>query len=219
VKQAVPSPPAFLQRIASKGAYDTEAGSPAVLTYLTLLDRVLEDRVIDTNEQETLVSSIEQLGLSREQVVAAHTTYLQHLTAQALADGVVTDAEQADLQSVADLLGTDRARLYSLLDQTRAQLGHLVASPPSAADLAGLSVCFTGELQSSIRGAPVTRAVAQRLAEKVGLVIANNVTKKLDVLVVADPNSQSGKAKKARSYGTRIVTERVFWQMIGVAAD
>jgi DNA polymerase-3 subunit epsilon len=161
VKQRVPSPPAFLQRIASKGAYDTEASSPAVLTYLTLLDRVLEDRVIDTNEQETLVSTIEQLGFSRGQVVAAHTTYLQHLTAQALADGVVTDTEQADLESVADLLGT----------------------------------------------------------EKAGLVIANNVTKKLDVLVVADPNTQSGKAKKARSYGTRIVAERVFWQMIGVATD
>jgi DNA polymerase-3 subunit epsilon len=42
------------------------------------------------------------------------------------------------------------------------------------------------------------------------------VTKKLDILVVADPHTQSGKARKARQYGTRIVHEPVFWQMLGV---
>jgi len=219
VRNRLPSPPAFLQRIVSKGAYDTEAGSPAVLTYLTLLDRVLEDRVIDASEQEVLVSTIEHLGLSRGQVTAAHTTYLQHLTAQALADGVVTDLERTDLETVARLLGTDTRKLDSLLDETREQLEHLTPVPHSPEDLTGLSVCFTGELQSAIRGKPVTRAVAQGLAEKAGLAIANSVTKKLDLLVVADPNTQSGKAKKARAYGTRIVAEPVFWQMIGVGVD
>ena len=43
------------------------------------------------------------------------------------------------------------------------------------------------------------------------------VTKKLDLLVLADPHSQSGKAKKARQYGIRILHEPVFWKAIGVA--
>lgn len=34
--------------------------------------------------------------------------------------------------------------------------------------------------------------------------------------IVADPQSASGKAKKARSYGTRIIAEAVVWQLIGV---
>jgi len=46
-----------------------------------------------------------------------------------------------------------------------------------------------------------------------------NVTKKLDLLVVSDPNTQSGEARKARNYGTRILAEAVFWRMVGVAID
>jgi DNA polymerase III subunit epsilon len=41
----------------------------------------------------------------------------------------------------------------------------------------------------------------------------------LDLLVVADPDSMSGKAKKAREYGIRIVAEPVFWSMMGVNVD
>jgi DNA polymerase-3 subunit epsilon len=42
-----------------------------------------------------------------------------------------------------------------------------------------------------------------------------NVSKGLDVLVVADPDTQSGKATKARQLGTRVMAEPVFWQAIG----
>lgn len=47
----------------------------------------------------------------------------------------------------------------------------------------------------------------------------SGVTKKLDLLVCADPHSQSGKAKKAREYGIRILAEPAFWRAIGVAAE
>jgi hypothetical protein len=33
--------------------------------------------------------------------------------------------------------------------------------------------------------------------------------------VVADPHTQSGKAKKARRYGVRLLAEPVFWQLMG----
>jgi NAD-dependent DNA ligase len=88
-----------------------------------------------------------------------------------------------------------------------------------SSELVGKRVCFTGELISTIGGKSVTRAMAHAFAERAGLVIASSVTKQLDVLVVADPCSQSGKAKKARQYGTRIIAEAVFWKMIGVAVD
>jgi DNA polymerase-3 subunit epsilon len=85
--------------------------------------------------------------------------------------------------------------------------------------LRGKRVCFTGELQARIDGGPVTRAVAQQLAAQAGLVVANSVTKKLDLLVAADPNTLSGKGRKARHYGTRIVAEAAFWRMLGVAVE
>jgi len=37
------------------------------------------------------------------------------------------------------------------------------------------------------------------------------------LLVAADTNTQSGKAKKARSYGVRVVGEPEFWKMLGLA--
>jgi len=72
---------------------------------------------------------------------------------------------------------------------------------------------------NTLLGEPVTRAQAYRLALDAGLTVLENVTKRLDVLVVADPLSESGKAKKARAYGTRIVAEAVFWHSIGARFD
>ena len=54
------------------------------------------------------------------------------------------------------------------------------------------------------------------MAADKGLNVLDRVTKKLDILVVADPNTQSGKAKKARQYGIRIMHEPVFWKALGV---
>lgn len=83
----------------------------------------------------------------------------------------------------------------------------------------GTTVCFTGALRATIDGYAVTREQAHEFARGAGLIVLDSVTKKLDVLVVADPQSASGKAKKARSYGTRIIAEAVFWQLIGVPVD
>jgi DNA polymerase III subunit epsilon len=64
-------------------------------------------------------------------------------------------------------------------------------------------------------GQLITRDSARELAEQAGMVVEPRVTKKLNMLVVADPDSLSGKTKKAREYGIRIVAETAFWSMIG----
>jgi DNA polymerase-3 subunit epsilon len=58
------------------------------------------------------------------------------------------------------------------------------------------------------------RSECAAAAEAAGMVVQGGVTKKLDLLVIADPDSQSGKANKARRYGTRIVAESTFWTII-----
>jgi len=45
------------------------------------------------------------------------------------------------------------------------------------------------------------------------------VTRELDYLVAADPDTMSGKAKKARSYGIPILAEARFWQLLGIQVD
>jgi DNA polymerase-3 subunit epsilon len=61
--------------------------------------------------------------------------------------------------------------------------------------------------------------MATELATKGGMIVVESVTKKLDLLVVADPLSQSGKAKKARRYGIRIMHEVVFWTVLDIEVE
>jgi len=140
---------------------------------------------------------------------------------RAIADGIVTDIERRDLNQVSRLLGESYDQIETLLETAMQQLQTIAPKAVSdgTGNLTGKTVCFTGELMSRKDGQPISRGVAEALAEKRGLIIASNVSKKLDVLVVADPNTQSGKAKKARDYGVRILAEPVFWGAIGVTVD
>lgn len=215
-------PPRFLQRIAERVHHDIDAAIPNVLAYLALLDRVLEDRVIDQSEEVILVDAADNWHLTATQVQAAHAQYLQNLSVAALADGVITDTERRDLHQVARLLGQDRTHLDVMLATATQQLAAArptLGTESVATGLSGQRVCFTGELQSTLNGQPISREIAEALAAQAGLIITSGVTKKLDLLVVADPNTQSGKAKKAREYGIRILSDAVFWRMAGISVD
>lgn len=160
-------------------------------------------------------------GLAQDQIVTLHRDYLSRLAQAALEDGVVTDAEQRDLERVARLLGqTPTLRQIMAEAAARPTLRPRPGtSPVPGPDLTGKRVCFTGQLQCCLDGEPISREQAAALAADAGLEVAQSVTKKLDILVVADPHSQSGKAKKARQYGVRIIHEAVFWKSLGVEAS
>jgi DNA polymerase-3 subunit epsilon len=49
--------------------------------------------------------------------------------------------------------------------------------------------------------------------------VAPRLTKTVDLLVLADPESTSEKARKARQYGTRLIAEPAFWGKIGVEVN
>ncbi len=113
----------------------------------------------------------------------------------------------------------DPAVLHALLDRTDASplpAPEGVGTTPGEA-LAGSTVCFTGSLRARLPGGQVvTRDLAAELARAAGLHVRERVTKDLDILVVADPNTLSGKARQARRLGTRIIAEQAFWHAIGV---
>jgi DNA polymerase-3 subunit epsilon len=189
---------------------------------MVLIDRVLEDRTIDQREEDSLVDAVTNWNLSSAQLKSAHANYLHNLAVSALADGMVTDSERRDLHLVSRLLGQDDSTLDCVLESAESQLA---TARPSASvgradnEVLGKCVCFTGQLGSTIGGKPIARDLAEALATDAGLTVASNVTKKLDLLVVADPNTQSGKATKAREYGTRILSDAVFWRMAGITVD
>lgn len=215
--------PTILQRlIGRKQACGISPDDESALSYVTLLDRVLEDRCVTGTEGDALWEMAEELGLGGDRIASLHHEYLVQLARAALADGVVKETERRDLDLVSRLLSlpvcsTDRAirEAAAVPDKSPA----IVPADFAMESWVGKRVCFSGELNCRHNGRPLTRERAEALATVAGLQIVDSVTKKLDVLVVADPNTRSGKAKKARLYGTRIMHEFVFWTGLGIAVE
>ncbi len=179
-------------------------------------ETVYEDRRVTAAEAEALVRAAGQLGLSRADVQVAHRTYLAGLVAEAMSDSVITPTERADLELVTELLGLSTAALEALLAGPPPTVVPR-AGGPQASELVGKSVCFTGEITALYQGERITRVMAEGLAVQAGLQVLPRVTKKLDILVVADPDTMSLKAQAAIRNGTRIMAQAAFWKAIGVA--
>jgi DNA polymerase-3 subunit epsilon len=207
---------AYLARLVERMLGD-EARNPREAEYLALVDRALQDRRVMPDEAEMLRDMAESWGMTRSDVLEAHRLYLGGLTSQALADGQVTDMERHDLETVCDALGLHRAALDVLLADAPTRRQARPTTEPQA--LRGNSVCFTGEMLGTYRGERITREVSEKLAAEAGLEIRQSVTKRLDLLVVADPDTQSIKARKAREYGVRIMADQVFWRALGIPVE
>jgi DNA polymerase-3 subunit epsilon len=217
----------LVERMPGDEARDAREGE-----YLALVDRVVEDRRVTREEADGLVGAAAGWGMTRRDVMNAHRAYLASLVSQAKADGFVSDTERHDLETVAEVLGLHHAALDVLLSdgQTRCTPSACTTgatSIPAATQatsapghgLLGKSVCFTGELSGKFHGERITREMAEQLAVGAGLKVCGSVTKTLDLLVVADPDTQSGKAKKARQYGTRVIAAAAFWRALGIPID
>lgn len=183
------------------------------LEYLNLLDGILADRKITDLESETLFHFAKVKNLSKQVVVSLHHTYLTDLVRIALLDGILTEVELQDLQNVAHILNICQEELNQIIDTCKT---NTITKESSKRDYKGKSICFTGTLQTTKEGRSLTREEAHGLALEHGLIIKSGVTKDLDFLVTADPDTMSGKAKKARRYNVNIMAEQAFWNMLGV---
>ena len=191
--------------------------------YLLLLDAVLEDRRVTDDEAEALTSMALEVGLTGTQAKELHESYLSDIIRIALEDNVITSEEEADLQKTRTLLAISTQRYAELLhaiETERTARGRIASREARGSeDLTGCSVCFTGAFNCCLGGVRVTRPRAKEIARAKGLDVRDRVTKDLNYLVIADPDSMSIKAKQARNYGTRIVAELVFWKKLGVDAS
>jgi len=221
-------PQTYLQKLFTRAsnALVPNSDDSVTLSYTALLDRALEDRYINDTEAISLLELASRWGIPGNIIQELHQKYLLQLAVVALGDGVISDSERHDLHRVAYLLGLSSKELDGILEQaSRILLQQITPTQrtrePNTTDrqLLGAQVCFTGEFQCRHSGQTITREKATELASSRGLNVVESVTKKLDLLVVADPLSQSGKAKKARKYGIRIMQETVFWNALGIETE
>ncbi len=222
VTRAEDDEPSYLSQLVAR-LPATGLGAPHLDEYLALLDRALEDRRVTAEEASALLDLANDVGLGRERAIEAHHQYMSDLIDVALQDDVISESEMEDLQSVRHVLSIEVQKLETLVEERKdckRRIGNSAACTSiNRPQLAGASICFTGELQCRVAGELATRSVAETKAADAGMIIKKTVTKKLDYLVTPDPDSMSGKAKKARAYGVRILAEPVFWQLVGVQVD
>ncbi|MDF5759276.1 exonuclease domain-containing protein [Spongiactinospora sp. TRM90649] len=193
----------FLARILDRMPRGT--GTVQADPYLALLDQVLLDHHIAATEADLLIALAAQLDLSRAEATSLHREYLSGLAAAAKADGVVTVEERQELDSVAVLLGLALTAVEEAL-AAAAPRRHLAATGGFRLQSGDL-VVFTGEMDDG-------REAWEERARRAGLIAHPNVTKRVRLLVAADPDTMSGKARKARAYGIPIVTPGAFARMI-----
>lgn len=211
----VPRPPytevtaaSFLKRVTDK--MPEYAGPAECLDYLALLDLCLLDRHLSVHEARALVALAEDLGISRATCESLHLDYFDQLTRTAWDDGILTDDETADLVHVGDLLdiptdtisvALESASLASASESSQQWSATDAREPLQSFELVpGDLIVLTGEMSR-------TRDEIESTIVGLGFVPWRAVTKKVRLLVAADPDSLSGKARKARDYGIPVVDE------------
>lgn len=187
--------PSFLERIIDRVPDVSDTHEQA--EYLALVERCLLDRYLSEHEKDALVGLAERAGLGRATVERLHRDYLSALVTVAWADGVLTEEERADLYAVAHLLEVP----VSVVDDALARPVEVTAPTMGSFALsAGDVVVLTGEMLRP-------RSEWEERLREHGIVPKPAVTKAARLVVAADPDSLSGKARKARDYGIPIVGE------------
>ncbi|GAA2564503.1 DNA polymerase-3 subunit epsilon [Neomicrococcus aestuarii] len=186
--------------------------------YLAVLDLALVDRVLSAHEEQQLVSVANDLGIGQEEAKALHHRYFQDLVQACWQDGVLTEDETSDLYQVANLLQIDLTTVHAALIKPKNTVVSSAQSAESPSTTTashsgrfslepGTLVVLTGEMREP-------RDFIETKLRDAGYVPHSGVTKKVGLLVAADPDSLSGKAKKARDYGIPVVSEDYLWNQV-----
>ncbi len=174
--------------------------SPAdTAPYVTLLDLAVADLKFDIDERRELALLAEDLGLDEHSRARAHNEFINGLIDAAIDDGVVTNDEFDQLCRTAALLELDDSVVCARINPYRVVTETLELQ-------AGMQICFTGAAQRP-NGLPLERDELEALALQHNLKPVASVTKaNCQLLVAADPNTLSGKAKNAQKFGIPVAS-------------
>jgi DNA polymerase-3 subunit epsilon len=179
----------------------------SVEAYLAALDSVLEDRRVTATEAESLRDLAVSLGVGGDALIAAHQMYLRALAVTAWSDGVISDDECADLGEVARLMGLPAAAVDTELAAARGMTPQMTVPVNGRALHVGDAVCITGDTVTP-------RDELKLRAANAGLRVTSAVSSKTGLVVAADPDSESAKARRARELGVPLIAEPVFLAML-----
>lgn len=177
-----------------------DTGLREVDEYRSRLRAAMLDGNLSASETEQLIATAHSLGIGRDDALEIHGEYLRQLAVEAWADGVISEVERAYISDAAEQLGVSPREVDALLAEPVAGESNRIGLGP------GDRVTFTGVLA-------LGRDNWESRAQSAGLNVGG-VTKSSALLVSANPDSMSGKARKAREYGVPIVDETTFARLL-----
>lgn len=186
--------------------------------YFRLLDAAFLDRQLSATEQAQLLAFAKDNDLNSKALHDLHESYITLLVEKAWEDGVITQAEREILVAVGKGLGFSEEEVQSALSTYASSTEVLHAAPIKnpfrQAESSSASQPLGGIILNPGDRVTVTGAKKYSNSDWADFLGAHGVelgglAKKTKVLVAANPDSQSGKAKKAKSYGIPIVAEEI----------
>ena len=206
-EHASAAPRSVLQRL-SVHVEPVQGGDSGALNldYLALLDRVLLDRHLSVTEADQLYRIAESMAISADTVRQMHHAYFDGLVTAAWADDELTDREWTDIQAIGSLLEIPAETIAaSAKKPAQGSPAYTTGFRLQPGDI----VVITGATRRD-------RSEWFELLTELGYVPKDNMVKKAKLLVAADPDSMSGKAKLARDYGIPIVNEEGLERLVGL---
>lgn len=203
--------------------------------YFALLDKAFLDGYLSRSEETELLQFAQQQQWSPAALRAAHEQYFDLMAKKAWRDGVLTEQEKLMLHQIETYLGIPSAAAV-LVDfaaqsattssaeprKAASELGDV--STQSATEPAEDGATFSDGLGISVKIAPgdrvtVTGPKLKSLDYWTGYFASHDVeiggiAKKTKLLIAGDPDTQSGKARKAREYGIPIVSEAAVFDVV-----
>jgi DNA polymerase III subunit epsilon len=199
--------PSFLERITERVPDVSETDEQA--EYLALVQRCLLDRYLSEHEMAALIALADRHGISRTTAAHLHREYFIALAAVAWEDGIVSETERDDLLHVASLLQVpDEVVILALREPVTLDPDSIVFETRGFAVAPGDAIVLTGDMRRE-------RSEWETKLREFGFVPKDAVSRKVRIVVAADPDSLSGKARKARDLGIPIVGEDWLDAMFG----
>ncbi len=187
--------------------------------YLALLDRALLDSYLSAHEEALLVQTANELGISRSQAAILHAQYFNEVVAAAWSDGVLTVDEMQDLEKIAVLLQVSPDALEAARQPREVRVPSGPGNADKESDSSFRSPLQPGDMVVLTGDMSKPRDDIEGHLRDAGYVPHRAVTKKVKLLVAADPDSLSGKARKARDYGIPVVGEDYLWRALANVPD
>ena len=169
--------------------------------YSELLDKVF------TRSKKELLAALNFKGIGETTINKIVDTFGYDNVSNKKFEGTLPSGIQdLTFQKFLDGLDDNLAIVEKIAADSRYKVKEAV--PKVAKQTNGMSVCFTGKLNT------MGRAEASKLAIAAGYEVLGGVSKKLTYLVSNDIESGSSKNRKAAELGTKIITEEEFLAMV-----